>query len=180
MKVRVSLLLLPLLAACGGPEDEVATFTSDVVQRETCRVTGEDGREACTRELVETRLRVTLIEDEEQRVWLSGVSRQGNPGRSFLGTRDQDGGYLFWDERVQRNTDTDCTLTEEVFLSLRVDEAAAPEDVGVDECVALVGRETRTTTTSSACDDINDPPQQVQRIVRRRWEPAERCGVDED
>jgi hypothetical protein len=178
VKARTSLLLL-LLAACGGPEDTVATFTSDVVQRESCRVTGEEGREACSRELVETRVRVSLIEDDEQRVWLSGLARQGTPGRSLLGTRDQLGGYLLSDERVQTNTNSGCVLTERLLLSLRVDQEAALDDVGVDPCVALVGRETRTTTTSAACDEVNDPPQQIQRIVRRRWEPAEGCGLDD-
>lgn len=172
-------LSLVLLTACGGdPTETVATFTSDVVQRETCRVTGNSEREACTREVVTQRVRVTLLEDEEQRVWLTGLTRQSVPGRSLLGTKDQLGGYLFYDERIQTNAVNGCTLTEELVLSLHVDDEAEPADVGVDDCVALEGRENRYTTTSAECDDINDPPQQIQRIVRRRWERADGCSSD--
>lgn len=173
---RALVLLVLVVAACGGdPEETVATFTSDVVQRETCRVTGDSEREACTREIVTTRVRVTLVEDREQRVWMTGLSRQGVPGRSLLGTRDQLDGYLFYDELVQRNADNGCVLSEEITLSLKVDTDAASEDVGVNDCVALVGRENRFTTTSPECDDVNDPPQQITRVVRRRWQRADGC-----
>ncbi len=167
-----------LLSGCGEPEDVVATFTSDVVQRETCRVTGDAEREACTREVVTQRVRVTLVEDQEQRVWMTGLTRQGAPGRALLGTRDQTGGYLFFDETRQTNADTGCVLSESLTLALRLDEDAEAGDVGVDDCVALVGRENRFTTTSAECDDVNDPPAEITRVVRRRWEPADGCRSD--
>lgn len=172
----IVLSLVLLASACGGePEEIVATFTSDVVQRETCRVTGDSDREACTREIVTNRVRVTLVEDEQERVWMTGLTRQGVPGRSLLGTRDQLGGYLFYDELVQTNGETGCVLTEALTLSLKVDDDAEAGDVGVNDCVALVGRENRFTTTSPECDDVNDPPAEITRIVRRRWEPAAGC-----
>lgn len=177
-----SLLLVALAAvvvppsACGGdPEETIATFTSDVVQRETCRIIGDSDREACTREVTTTRVRVTLVEDREQRVWLNGITRQGAPGRTLLGTRDQLGGYLFFDEVVQTNVNNGCVLTESLTLSLKVEEGADEADVGVDDCVALVGRESRVTVTSAECDAVNDPPQEITRVVRRRWQPADGC-----
>lgn len=162
------------LAACGGEERLVATFTSDVVQRESCRVV-RSGSETCTREEVTQRLRVTLVEDEKKRAVLYGIPRAGGSDRAILGSADSQGGWLFSDERVQENTATGCVLTELIVLSLRVDEDADAEAVGVDDCVALVGRETRTTATSEACDEVNDPPQPIQRIVRRRWQRAPGC-----
>jgi hypothetical protein len=183
--VKRGLCLLPLLllslvaASCGGdPDETIATFTSDVMQREICRVTGDSEREACTREIMTQRVRVTLLEDKQQRVWLTGLTRQSTPGRSLLGTRDQLGGYLFYDERVQTNANTGCVLTEELTLALQVDPEADAEAIGADDCIALVGRETRVTTTSPECDDVNDPAQQLQRIVRRRWERAPGCSSD--
>lgn len=171
-------LLLAAASGCGGDEERVATFTSDVVQRESCRVTGE-GSESCTRDEVTLRLRVTLVEDELDRATLLGIPRGGGSDRGLLGTLDSQGGYLFSDERVQRNAATGCVLTERLLLSLRVDEEAEPEAIGADDCVALVGRETRSTLTSAECDDVNDPPQPVERIVRRRWQPAVGCGSAE-
>jgi hypothetical protein len=168
------------LASCGGePEETAAVFTSDVVQRETCRVTGDEGREVCTRENVTQRLRVTLVEDAFERVWLTGIQREGNPERTILGTRDALGGYLFEDVITQSNSESGCTRVDDLLISLRLEEDVDPARVGTDDCVALVGRETRTTTTSPECDDVNDPPQQVQRIVRRRWEPAAGCEIAE-
>lgn len=177
-------LLLPTmlvggaLASACGPSETMATFTSEVVQRESCRLIGASEREVCTRDPLTTRVRVTLIEDSEKRVWMNGVPRKGAPGRTILGTRDQLGGYLFYDETVQTNTNSGCRLTESVMFSLHVDEEAPPEAVGVDDCVALLGREIRVTTTSPECDTVNDPPQQIQRILRRRWQPADNCDAD--
>jgi hypothetical protein len=179
-------LLYPTLAlaacavtlACGGePEETFATYTSDVVQREICRVTGSEGREVCTRENVTQRLRVQLSEDAFDRAWLTGIQREGAPERTILGTRDAVGGYLFEDVVTRNNSSSGCTRDDAILISLHVDPEAPPESIGTDDCVALIGRETRTTTTSPECDEINDPPQQVQRIVRRRWEPASGCGL---
>lgn len=174
-----SALVVLLASACGGdPAETMATFTSDVVQRETCRVTGDGEREVCTREVSTTRVRVTVIEDRERRVWMSGLTRRGSPGRSLLGTRDQLGGYLFYDEVVQTNERSGCVLTESLTLSLQVDEDAEAGDVGVDDCVALVGRENRFTTTSPECDTVNDPPREITRVVRRRWQRADGCRAE--
>jgi hypothetical protein len=173
-RLLLSTLGLLALAACGGPQDSVATFTSDVVQRETCRVVGE-GRESCTREEVTLRLRVTLIEDALDRVWMTGINREGNPDRAILGTRDSEDGYLFEDEQTQTNANSGCVLTDHILLSLRVPDEVDASQVGLDDCLPLVGRETRTTTTSPECDQVNDPPQRIQRIQRRRWQEAAGC-----
>lgn len=166
-------------AGCGGEEESAATFTSQVVQRNTCRVTG-DQPEACFREDVTLRVRVSVIEDAFDRVWLSGITRGGELDTRILGTLDAEGGYLFANRIVNLNEETGCRLTDTIELTLRVDEEAAAEEIGVDPCVALVGREVRTSTTSAACDDINDPPVPVTRIVRRRWERPGTCSADLD
>ncbi len=179
---KTSALLLSAclgLAGCGGEEESVATFTSQIVQRNTCRITG-DQAEACFREDVSLRVRVTVTEDAFDRVWLAGFSLNGEPDARMLGTLDADGGYLFISETVELNDETSCRLTETLELSLRVEDEALEEMIGTDPCVALVGRETRTSTTSLACDDINDPPVPVTRIVRRRWEPPARCSAELD
>ena len=166
--------ILAITLGCGGEQGPVATFTSDVVQRESCRVT-DDGGDSCTREEVTLRLRVTAIEDEFDRVTLLGLPRDGESDRGILGALDSQGGYLFFDERVQANARTGCVLTQSVLLSLRVDDEAAPEQVGIDECIALVGRETRRTVSSAECDTVNDPPVPSERVERRRWQRAAGC-----
>jgi hypothetical protein len=169
-------LSLSIVAACGGdPEETVAVFTSDVVQRESCRVTGEEGREVCTRDVSTQRLRVTLVEDAFERAWLTGIQRDGQPERTILGSRDTLDGWMFEEETVQTNSASSCVRTDDVLLVLRLEDGITEGDVNPDGCDALVGRETRITTTSPECDEINDPPQQVQRIVRRRWEEAAGC-----
>ncbi len=170
-------LLATALGGCGGEPETAATFTSQVVQRNTCRITG-DQAEACFREDVTLRVRVSIIEDEFDRAWLSGISQDGEPDTRILGSLDAEGGYLFATNVVNVNAESGCRLSETVELTLRVDDEAAVEDVGVDPCVALVGREVRTSSTSAACDDINDPPVPVTRIVRRRWERPGACSAD--
>jgi|GEM_PF-1045392 len=160
---------------CGGDGDRVVgEFTSSVVQRNSCKVTG-DAPESCVRDDRESRLRVSLVEDEFDRVWISGIEVGGLPNGRVLGTRDINGDFLFYDFLQQENAESGCVLTQEITLSLGIDPLAAPDAIGTDPCVALIGRETRTTTTSLECDDVNDPPLQVQRIVRRRWEPPAAC-----
>lgn len=166
------------LASCGPPAPFVATFTSEVVQRESCRRLGDATRESCTRDELVQELRVSLIEDEGERALLAGVPREGDSDRALVGTRDSAGGWLFIDERVQRNEASGCTLTERIQLSLRVSPDAPEDDIGLDECIALVGREERTFATSAACDNVGDPPQAAVRILRRRWQDSSRCGAD--
>jgi hypothetical protein len=178
MRSRVVLLGLALTTLLGCGEDLlVATFTSEVVQRRTCRIEG-DRAELCERDEVTQRLTVTLVEEAEDRVELYGVPRDGASDRALIGTRDNLGGFLFEDVIESVNGASGCTLRTELQLALEIDPEAPPADVGFDICVPLVGRETRTTTVSAECDDVNDPPIQVQRILRRRWERAVGCGLN--
>lgn len=166
------------LLGCGSPEEAfVATFTSDVIQLNTCRSI-DGSTETCVEDEFQKRYRVTLMEDEEQRVWISGIQRGDGSDRRMLGTRDSQGGFLFTEETTQKNLDSQCTLTTQVSISLAIDEDATEEQIGTDPCVALVGRETKKTITSTECDDINDPAQEITRINRRRWEKAVDCGDD--
>ena len=174
-----------LLAACGPPPEEglIGTFTSDIVQRDTCRVfTAADGEETelCTEDDVTQTLTVSLLEDDEARVWLVGIPRGGESNRRILGTRDSKGGFLFSARETQRNTTTGCYSNTVIELSLRIDDLSAPHLRGVDPCVALTGRETRRFTTSAECDDVNDPPRAVTRVNRKRWERPQLCGEDEE
>lgn len=164
--------------ACGGEPPLVAEFTSDVVQLDTCRLVGDDDRERCVRDEVTSTLKVTVIEDDFDRLWLLGVPREGEDDRRILGTRDSAGGFLFEERTGTENAETGCDLDTHIQLSLSIDPDATAEQIGADPCVALLGRETRTVTTSAGCDDINDPPARIVRINRRRWEPAGDCGMD--
>ena len=163
-----------------APEDDrlVATFTSDVVQRDTCRILGDSDRELCTRDESIQRLTVNLVEDEHDRVWISGIVLEGESDRRLLGTRDSEGGFLFVDETVETNTSTACTFTRTLLLSLKLEDGVTEEAAMGDVCSALVGRELRTFTTSLECDDVNDPPVEITRINRRRWEPAVDCATE--
>lgn len=175
---RARLLLLLAIAVPPGCAQEplVGTFTSEVVQRDTCRVVG-DGPETCTRDEGLSLLRVTLVEVDDGRIWLHGLPHDGDPDTSVLGTRDAEGGFLFVTETVQRNAETGCVLTSRRELALRVDEGALAEAVGEDPCVPLIGRETESTTTSAPCDAIHDPPEQIVRIARRRWQKPLECAA---
>lgn len=173
------LTLAAACLGCGGDPPLLGEFTSDIVQLNSCRLVGDDDRERCVRDEVTSTLRTTLVEDDLDRVWLIGVPREGEDDRRLLGTRDSEGGFLFYDETISDNADNECTLTTEILLTLAVEEGASPEAVGTDPCVALVGRETRTVTSSEGCDGVNDPPARIERISRRRWEPSASCGMDE-
>lgn len=180
MNARISVLAaLLFVVACGGPEDLlVATFTSDVVQRDTCRILGDDDRELCSRDESVSRLTVNLVEDDDDRVWISGIALEGESDRRLLGTRDAEGGFLFVDETRETNTATSCTFTRTLLLSLKIEEGVTEEQAATDVCTALVGRETRTFATSVECDDVNEPPVAITRIQRRRWEPAVDCVAE--
>lgn len=174
--VAAAVSFLVICTGCGGPASTfIGTFTSEVVQRESCRRTDENPAELCTRDEMSMTLRVTLVEDEQQRIRLRGIARAGVNDRTLWGTLDSTDGYYFVDERRLRNEGTGCVLTESIELSLRIDAEADPEQVGVDECIALVGRETRKTVTSAECDAVNDPPKAMERVVRRRWQRAASC-----
>ena len=173
---------LPLGAfflACGGGESDFASFTSEIVQRESCKVVGDATEESCSRDEVTFELRVDLVEDENERAQLIGIPLDGDPGRALVGTKNSYGGWSFISERRQTNEDSGCVLNERVELYLSLEEGMTLEDVTEDPCAALVGREIRTTETTAGCDDINDPPQNIRRILRRRWQRSARCDLDE-
>lgn len=161
--------------ACGGSTPEVSVFTSDVVQRETCRSAGAGEREFCVREPVTTRVQVTLVEDDDGRVVLHGLPRDSGTQGALLGTRDQSGGFLFFFERRQENTETGCVLQEERTLALAPAAGADAARESTSPCTALLGRDTAITIASAACEPLVVPPVESRRIVRRRWEPAVGC-----
>ena len=162
-----------LAAACGDPEVH-ATFTSRIVQHETCRVVG-DRPEVCTREESTTDVRVRVVEQGDANVWLYGIPRGGVPDRAILGSRDAENGFLFIDEATHESDASACTLTDRLEISLKVSEDADPDTVGVDPCVPLVWRETEVTESSAGCDTINDPQLPQALIARRRWEATPEC-----
>lgn len=154
-----------------------ATFTSRVVQLESCKTVGE-ADEGCARDESVAELRTDLVEVEKDTFWLYGLPRGGIDDRALLGTRDQGGGFLFVDENTQTDSATGCSLTTRVQLSLAVDPDRA-DDVGTDDCIALVGRQIDETTSTPGCDATSVPPQEIVRTLRQRWEPlddASTCG----
>lgn len=175
--VVVGALALGVVGSAGcGDAPLRATFTSRVVQLETCRAVG-DAPEGCARDEVIAELRTDLVEVDDDTFWLYGLRRGGVDDRAVLGTRDADDGFLFVDEFTERDGVTGCSVTTSLELSLAVD----PERVGDvgDDCVSLVGRQITTTTSSVECDAANVPPQAVVRTVRQRWEPLDAsstCG----
>jgi hypothetical protein len=167
----VALFVLSVLVSlvgggCGAPL-LVATFTSRIVQLETCRTVG-DGTEGCVGSEQIAERRLDLVEAEPGLFWLYGLPRDGVADRAILGSRDNAGGFLFVDEREQQNSATGCVLTTRVTVSLAVEDGRA-DDVGVNACVSLVGRSVDIVSASAACDD-NVPPQQVVQTIRRRFE----------
>jgi hypothetical protein len=168
-----SSLVVGLVASaggCGGDPPLTATFTSRVVQLESCRVIGS-GEEGCEKDEQFAELRVELVQVDDDSWWLHGVPLGGVEHTSLLGTRDTAGGLLFVVGSEQVNSATGCQLAVRTQLSLRVDPERVDE-VG-DPCVALVGRQIDETAASAECDDAGSPPQPVRRIVRRRWEPLD-------
>jgi hypothetical protein len=168
LRVWLSVGGLSMLSACVGSESLQATFTSRVVQLDSCRVVGE-GDEGCEREEEFSELRVELMQVDANTWWLLGVPRSGVKRGALLGSTDTTGGMLFVDAYEQTNRETGCVLTVKTELALRIDPDRIA-DVG-DPCVALVGRQVDETLTTAQCDDVNVPPAAVARIVRRRWEP---------
>ena len=160
-----------------GDELLVATFTSRVVQLETCRSVGGSA-EGCVADERITERQLDLVEVQPDVFWLYGVRRDGVENRAILGSRDNTGGFLFVDERAQEDSVQGCTLTTRLSLSLAVEEDRVA-DVGSDPCISLVGRAQETTTSSAGCDSVNVPPQEIVRIVRQRFEglsPTSTCG----
>ena len=166
-------LALLLLAGCGAPKID-ATFTSRVVQHETCKAVG-DHDEVCTQAEAVDDVRVRLVERDDENVWLYGIPRDGVSDRAILGSRDQAGGFLFIDQSAQANAKSDCTLTDRLEISVAFDSAVAKK-VGTDPCVPLLGRENETTTSSPGCDTVNTPPQQTVLTANRRWEKPLDCA----
>lgn len=162
-----------LVVGCGDPPIH-ATFTSRVVQHETCRVLG-DRPEVCTRDERTDDLRVRLIEQDDDNLWLYGITRGGVPDRAILGSLDAEGGYLFIDEAVRESDASGCTVTDRIELSLEVSQDVDADSIGADPCVPLVGHETEVTQSSAGCDTVNDPQLAQALIARRRWEQMPEC-----
>lgn len=177
---RLAVLVVVVAAVAGaGCADEplIATFTSRVVQLESCKVVGE-APEGCSKDEAVSEVRNDLVEAGDDTFWLYGFARGSADDTALLGTRDTVGGFLFVDETVHTDASTGCVLTETLQLSLAV-EAGREADVGADDCVSLVGREVDTTVTSAECDATSVPPQAIERTARRRWEPLDdssTCG----
>lgn len=172
---RASGLLFVLVSTLGCSDGPLhATFTSRVVQREVCRSTDTTG-EICEVDEQTSEFRVQLIEREDGNVWLYGIPRRGSPNRALLGTRDARGGFLFVDVLRSENTEAGCAIDDRREMTLTIDPAADIDRIGTDPCVALLGRETQTLTTSAGCDSINTPPVSSTLVTRRRWEPPEDC-----
>ncbi len=168
MTMRAAVLIVVVVAsACGGDDPLMATFTSRVVQLDSCRKVG-DGDEGCARQEIIAERRFTIIETDPGIYWLHGLPRDGVPDRAILGSDDNVGGFLFVDERRSVNSQTLCELTTRTELSLTIDPDAI-DLVGTNECVALLGRSTDIVSSSAACDQ-NVPAQAVVQTVRRRFE----------
>ncbi len=171
-----SLLVLgaALAAACGDAPLH-ATFSSRVVQHEMCRVVG-DRPEVCTREERTDDLRVRLVEQDDDNVWLYGIPRGGVADRAILGSFDEAGDLLFVDELVRESDASACSLTDRIEISLEIPADTDRSTIGADPCVPLLGRETEVTTSSAGCDTVNDPQLSEALIARRRWEPMPECA----
>lgn len=164
--------LLPLLGC--GEELFMGSFTSRVVQREVCRLVG-NRPEVCAVDEKISELRLQLIERAGGHVWLYGLPRRGAPERALLGTRDAEGGFLFVDEITSADAASGCVVGDRLEIVVSIDPEAEDEDVGTSACVALVGRETASISSSAECDTVNTPPLPSTVVSRRRWEPAEEC-----
>lgn len=162
-----------LLVACGDAQVH-ASFSSRVVQHEICHVIG-DRPEVCTRDERTDDLRVRVVEQADDNVWLYGIPRGGVPDRAILGSYDEDGDLLFIDEILRESDDSGCSVTDRIEISLEIPADTDPSTIGVDPCVPLVGRETEVTLSSAGCDTVNDPQLTDALIARRRWEPVPEC-----
>lgn len=169
-----ALSLLGMVTAACGDEQVHAAFTSRVVQHEVCRVVG-DRPEVCTREESTDDVRVRLVEQADDNVWLYGITRGGVGDRAILGSRDAENGFLFVDDAVSESDASDCTLTDHLEISLEISSDVGADAVGTDPCVPLLGRETEVTESSAGCDTINDPQLPQALIARRRWEQMPEC-----
>lgn len=171
-------------SGCGGDERLVATFTSRVVQLDSCRTVG-DRPETCTESELFADLSVDLVEASDDTFWLYGVMRDGVNDRAILGSRDSAGGFLFVDERQRVNAENGCTLEQRLSISLRYPDGVTDNNAADDPCAGLVGRQLETSTSSAACDTVNVPALPVQEVSRKRWEAvpedqrAALCGVNE-
>lgn len=158
-----------------GPSTTYTNFTSTAVQFNDCKIVG-NSPEVCTRNEVSGVMSLQLVENNDGVLLLHGYSSGDGVERQLVGSYDSEDGYLFVEKAQQVNSNTGCILDERLELSLHIDENAPASLIGTDACVALVGRETRTSITSEQCDTINTPPQKITRIVRRRWQADAECG----
>lgn len=172
----LALAWLPLAGGC-GEEPLRASFTSRVVQRDSCRVVG-DRPEVCTRDEAFTDVRLRIVERDDGLVWLYGLPRGGVSDRAILGTRDTSGGFLFVDEMSQENNASGCSLRSRLEIAVAIDPEADAGRVGQDACIALLGRETEVVASSAGCDNVNVPPLPSTLILRRRWEAPLACAPE--
>ena len=175
-------IFLALVMGCGTSEVTEATFTSKVVQRDICTETiAEESNESeeeaepvieCTRYEVNHILRFKLIEDSQNRVWIQGWLIDGEAHRSWLGTRDQEGGFLFTRVVNKENSATGCANEEVQTLSISFPEGVSGfDDVG-GVCTPMIGRETIVSTTSAEC---NENELGSIRTINKRWEEDPTC-----
>jgi len=177
MRFRLGLLMMLASTFACGAEPLVGTYTSDIVQRQSCETVG-DRPESCTRNEATNQVRVTLREGDDQGVVLVGVPLLGLSDRSVYGSEDNQGGYLF--ENIQRseNSASGCTVVRTTTFSLtigKLEEGSSQDDI----CIPLLGRETQVTEVSAECDDIRPEPLAEVRTLRRRWERSPTCGLAE-
>jgi hypothetical protein len=161
------------VAGCGDDTEKMAHFKSQVIQMDRCE-RKDDGPETCVVQETVRQLQLTLVEDPEARAWLHGVVRDGQSNRTILGTRDSQGGYLFYAESTQDNAKSECRLTQKHLLSVAAEEGVDPFAEEADPCQALVGREVRTTVSSAECSETGE---KVERIQRARWEAVPGCSA---
>jgi hypothetical protein len=169
----VALAVTAFVAACGSPPLD-APFTSEIVQHDICKVVGTRPQVCDQQETVDD-VRVHVVETDDENVWLFGIPRDGHPDRAILGSKDQNGGFLFVDETVTSNSASHCTLDDRLEISIAVDTAADAKKVGIDPCIALLGRENEVTTSSPGCDTVNNPPAQIVTTANRRWQKPATC-----
>ena len=175
-------IALMLLMGCGTSDVTQATFTSKVVQRDICTETinendeeseeGADPIVECSRYEVNHILRFKLIEDSQSRVWIQGWLIDGEAHRSWLGTRDQEGGFLFTRVIKKENSSTGCTNEEVQTLSIAFPEGVSGFDEVGGVCTPMIGRETIVNTTSAAC---NENELGSIRTINKRWEEDPTC-----
>ena len=161
---------------CGGPLPlNVGYFVSDVVNKENCEAVA-DSDPLCTRGSELWRVQVVLQGDDDGRVSLLGAGRAENADQHFLGTLDDSGGLVFYNEQVQKQQTTGCVITSTHLLRLTGKDGAKVFSGSTEDpsgCTPLIGREFVTTISSAKC---NEPPQKHTVERRYEWQAVENCN----